>query len=72
MAYYMENMTVKEFREVMKKTVTAVIPIGLMEQHGYHLPLSTDKLFITELLRRIKDRIHCVIAPNLNYCYSGR
>lgn len=71
MAYYMEYLTVKEFKEVMKKTNTVVVPVGLMEQHGFHLPLCTDVRYVTEPLKRIKDRIGCVVAPPLNYCYSG-
>lgn len=67
----METMTVKEFREAMRRTCTAIVPVGLMEQHGYHLPLNTDTLFVLEPLQRIADRIQCVIAPVLSYCFSG-
>ena len=38
MAYFMEDMTVKDMQEAMKKTSTVIIPVGVVEQHGYHLP----------------------------------
>ena len=38
----MENMTVKDVIEAQKETKTVLLPIGGTEQHGWHLPLSTD------------------------------
>lgn len=71
MAYIMENMTVKDMEEAIKKTKTLILPIGLSEQHGYHLPLSTDIIGAEALIMEVKDEINCVIAPTLKYCYSG-
>lgn len=71
MAFIMENMTVKDMEEAIKKTRTVIIPVGVIEQHGYHLPLSTDIHNATEVPRRAGDRLHAVIAPTVPYCYSG-
>jgi len=71
MAYIMENMTVKDMEEALKNTKTVIIPVGIIEQHGYHLPLSTDIYNATEVPRRAADRINAVIAPAVPYCYSG-
>lgn len=71
MAYFMENMTVKDMEETIVKTKTVIIPVGVVEQHGYHLPLSTDIYNATEVPKRAGDRLNAVVAPAVPYCYSG-
>ena len=71
MAYFMEAMTVKDMEEALKKTKTVIIPIGVVEQHGYHLPLSTDYHNATEPVKRAGDRLNAIVAPTVPYCYSG-
>jgi creatinine amidohydrolase len=67
----MENMTVKDMEEALQKTKTVILPVGVVEQHGYHLPLSTDIHNAQELVKRSADRIEAVVAPTIPYCYSG-
>ncbi len=69
MAYIMKNMTVEEMNHLDTKTV--IIPIGVVEQHGYHLPLSTDIYNAEKPLELAGERLHALIAPTVNYCYSG-
>ena len=38
-ARIMANMTLKEVREDLKIMKTVILPVGVVEQHGYHLPL---------------------------------
>ena len=38
MAYYMNQMSVRDMEEAIQKTKTVIIPTGVVEQHGYHLP----------------------------------
>lgn len=71
MAFYMDKMTVRDMKEAMKKTKTVIIPTGVVEQHGYHLPLSTDILNSTKPLEYAGDRLNAVVAPSVNYCFSG-
>ena len=71
MLYIMENMTVKDMEEAIKQTKTVIIPVGVVEQHGYHLPLSTDMYNATEVPKRAGDRLNAVLAPLVPYCYSG-
>ena len=40
--HQMTQMTVEEVRAYLKKNQTIILPYGLCEQHGYHLPLDTD------------------------------
>jgi creatinine amidohydrolase len=71
MGYIKEYMTVKDIEEALKKTKTVIIPFGCVEQHGYHLPLSTDMHFASEIPRRAADRLNAVIAPTIPYTFSG-
>ena len=48
------------------------LPLGSTEQHGPHLPLSTDTDLAVELCRRLAAaRPACVVAPPLPYGSSG-
>ncbi len=71
MAYYMNTMTVRDMKAAMEKTKTVIIPTGVVEQHGYHLPLSTDILNVVRPLEIAADRLNAVVAPSVNYCFSG-
>ena len=71
MAYFMNQMTVLDMENAIKKTKTVIIPTGVVEQHGYHLPLSTDILNATRPLELAGDKLNAVVAPSVNYCFSG-
>ena len=55
MAYFMDCMTLKDMEETIKHTKTVIIPVALPEQHGYHLPLSTDLLNASEVRKREEE-----------------
>ncbi len=71
MAYFMEEMTVKDMEQALEKTKTVILPVGVVEQHGYHLPLSTDILNAVQLTRYANDKIDAVVAPAVHYSFSG-
>ena len=67
-----EQMTVNEVRDAMAGgTRTVLVPLGVTEQHGYHLPLRTDCYNAEEISRRAAGRTGCFLAPTLAYTYSG-
>lgn len=66
-----EWLTVNEMRAVLKRTKTAILPLGVTEQHGYHLPLCTDTVDVFEMAKRISAVTGAVVAPALPYSYSG-
>ena len=45
----------KEIGDLSNKVV--VLPIGSLEQHGHHLPLLTDSMIGSEIIRRTKIEI---------------
>lgn len=69
--YIMENMTVPEMREALSKTQTVILPMGVVEQHGYHLPLYTDVYNCYEIAKRVSPVAGCVVAPPIIYSFSG-
>ncbi len=44
-----------------------VLPVGALEQHGPHLPLSTDTLQADAVARRLAERIEAVLLPALPF-----
>jgi creatinine amidohydrolase len=67
----MEELTVKEVRAYLASRRSILLPIGITEQHGYHLPLSTDALIATGLGRLAGQRLKMLVAPTFTQCYSG-
>lgn len=70
-ALRMEEMTVEGMREALARTRTVLVPLGVTEQHGYHLPLSTDVQTACQTAWRVSERTGAVVAPALPYSYSG-
>jgi len=48
------------------------VPVGATEQHGPHLPLSTDALLATELALAVAGPLDLYVAPPLAYGYRSR
>ena len=67
----MENMTVKMVREYLKRKQSIIIPIGVIEQHGYHLPLKTDALIAAHVSRMIGEKTGILVAPTIYQSFSG-
>ncbi len=67
----MGEMSVSEVREYLKTNKTIILPYGVVEQHGYHLPLDTDIRNAEVMGKKLAERLGCIIAPTLNYCFSG-
>lgn len=57
-------------RSIVKKKQVAVIPVGSIEQHGPHLPVSTDSDIVTEVAKKISEKNGYLLLPTLNYGVS--
>ena len=46
-------------------SIPVVIPVAAMEQHGHHMPLFTDSLLATEIVRRVQETLddRILLAP---------
>lgn len=62
-----EELTMVEFTEGLSRTRTVLIPFGATEEHGDHLPLSTDTLHAVEVGRKLAQKRPIFIAPALPY-----
>jgi creatinine amidohydrolase len=60
-----------EFRKLIKsKKPTMIIPVGSIEQHGAHLPISTDSDIVTEIASRLAKKCGFIVFPTINYGVS--
>ena len=55
---------------IKKKKQVAVIPIGSIEQHGPHLPISTDSDIVTEVAKKLSEKKGYLLLPTLTYGVS--
>ena len=64
-----EDMTMEEFEEGLKLTRTVYIPFGSVEEHGRHLPLSTDTIQAYEVGKKAALKTPLFVAPSIHYGY---
>ena len=55
---------------IKRKKQVAVIPIGSIEQHGPHLPISTDTDIVTAIAKEICEKRGYLLLPTLSYGVS--
>ncbi len=67
----MEHMTLKMVEEYLKEKKSIIVPIGVIEQHGHHLPLNTDALIATHLAKMIGEKTDILVAPTMYESFSG-
>jgi len=62
-----EEMTMAEFAAGVERTRTVFIPFGAVEEHGSHLPLSTDTIQAYEVGKKAALQIPLFVAPPIPY-----
>jgi creatinine amidohydrolase len=62
-----EDITMEDYKRALKKSKTLIVPYGTVEEHGRHLPLSTDTLIIVEILKLLQKKRKVLIAPPIHY-----
>ena len=67
----MLDCTFPEVKEYLKTNQTIILPYALSEQHGAHLPLDVDIRNAEFISMGLAKRLNCLIAPVLNYTFSG-
>jgi creatinine amidohydrolase len=63
-------MTDYDFRITVKKIKRAIIPVGSLEQHGAHLPVSTDSLIAEYIARLLAEKVGAFVLPVISYGVS--
>jgi creatinine amidohydrolase/Fe(II)-dependent formamide hydrolase-like protein len=66
---FWNNLTTKEISKLSRNTII-VVPFSAIEQHGPHLPVSTDKIILDKILEKLCKKNHknkdFVILPNFS------
>ncbi|MBW1925772.1 MAG: creatininase family protein [Deltaproteobacteria bacterium] len=62
-----EELTMPAFKEGLTKTRTIIVPFGVVEEHGRHLPLGTDTIHAYELSRETSRHRPLFVAPPVWY-----
>jgi creatinine amidohydrolase len=68
----LDEMTWRDARDAIGRNAMLIIPAGSIEQHGHHLPLSTDSVTAFELANRVAKQRDAVVAPVLSYTTHSR
>ncbi|RGZ00685.1 creatininase [Clostridium sp. AM58-1XD] len=68
----MEEMTWKEVEEAIQSNTGVLLPIGATEQHGYHLPISTDVILPKRMGLSIAEETNLLVAPPIAYGFRSR
>jgi len=59
-----EELTAPDFvKAIDRADGVCVVPLGIMEKHGPHLPLGTDLINVRELVRRAVAKEYAVVFP---------
>jgi creatinine amidohydrolase len=64
------DMTDNDFKIKLKKIRRAIIPVGSLEQHGAHLPVSTDSLITEYIARLLAEKSGAFVLPVISYGIS--
>jgi creatinine amidohydrolase len=64
------DLTNTDILKLTKRKKVALIPVGSIEQHGSHLPVSTDSDIISYIAKQVSDKNGFLLLPALQYGVS--
>jgi creatinine amidohydrolase len=70
MALSIYDLSDGDFHDRLEQTQSAIIPVGSLEQHGQHLPVSTDCLIAEYISREAGRRLEYFVFPVVPYGIS--
>jgi creatinine amidohydrolase len=59
-------------RRIKEEDAVLLLPVGAVEQHGYHLPLGTDWMMATYMARRAAENVGGIVAAPIAYGYRSQ
>jgi creatinine amidohydrolase len=73
-----ESLTGPDFEKAVKKTGVCLLPMGIIERHGSHLPLGTDLINVMAICERSAEIEPAVVFPQFYFgqiyeakCFAG-
>jgi creatinine amidohydrolase len=66
------KMKQQEVAETIERGAIAILPVGTMEQHGYHLPVDTDVAIPAYIAAEAAKQTGDVVLPPVNYGYNEK
>jgi len=66
-----EHMTWEEYGEEVGRRII-ILPVGSLEQHGPHLPLSTDVVISRGLAMMSAEELEAMVLPPIVYGYKSQ
>lgn len=70
MSVPVSGMSDRDFKIALRKIRRAIIPVGSLEQHGSHLPVSTDSLIAEHIARLAAEQVGAFVLPVFSYGVS--
>lgn len=64
------DLTNTDILKLTKRKTVALIPVGSIEQHGPHLPVSTDSDIVSHIAKQVSDKNGFLLLPTLQYGVS--
>ncbi|UCD91824.1 MAG: creatininase family protein [Methanobacteriota archaeon] len=64
---FLDELSSKEFEGEIDDNTVVILPLGVIEEHGSHLPLSTDSLQGEYVAEELARRTNALIAPPIRY-----
>lgn len=68
---YLQYLLPHQLKQAIDEGWPLLVSTGSIEYHGPHLALGLDTILVDELLRRVGDRVQCVVAPPFWYGPTG-
>lgn len=63
----LENLTWPEVEGYLGRRRDILIPVAATEEHGYHLPISTDVIIVEKIAEAVSKRTGILVAPTIKY-----
>ncbi len=67
----LNDLTWTEVKKYLKKRRDVLVPFGSVEEHGYHLPLSTDGDIALAIAEKLSGKTGIIVAPIIWYGVSN-
>ena len=64
------ELTDSEFQAALKSKKRTIIPVGSIEQHGAHLPGSTDSIIVQQIAMMVGHQTNAFVLPVVAYGVS--